>query len=799
MIATWVAIAAVLCVNTLAVRDYLDVVGRIGRASSAAASIPRHQAYLVGGVDSQVWVRHAQSLLDGNGPQLRHTDIDNAPYGREVHWNSGWAWTIAAAGWLTHAITGEPIVQALERATLWLSPLVLFVLIVTLSSYAARRGGALAGVCVAIAMNGHAYLFSAFLPSEVDHHGLLATAVFGLVLGIVFGGAGWHAQEGATSTLLPSAPRAAHRAMAISAISGALGMWVSAASLVAPIAIVGVAGAVTAMICAKSAAKAGLRYDPRAWRTWGRVGAISCVVFYVVEYFPSHLGMRLEVNHPAYALAWLGAGELIAELTERHTREVGRRWAQPMRLVWPVALLAVAPVTIVAAGASVFALLDPFLAHLHRSYISEFQPLWNTNLGSLWNPYASTIGPENFPLLVAAIVLAIRRGVAPAAVWFVTIVTAGLTAMEWLQNRWLANASGAQITLALVLLAWALGNATTRLRWVVGLAAFTAMFVPDTVERTAQMIGDARADRVEETDLTPMLYRDIAGAIRATQPAGDVILLASPDESPSIGYYGDFHTVGTFYWENGDGLKAAAAIFSASTADEAKALVRARRITHVALVSGSDFLAPYYQLAHPGAADSAFKRGFGFRLLYGGEIPQWLQAIPYRVQDDLQSLNVHVVLFKVVFDQTVDDALYYAAAAAMANGDLASAAGKLDTLLARNSGDPRALVARARLFVEQRNWQAAGADALAAVQHAPPGDRAQIATGFGNVFAAAQRDSEAVRLYRASVAAAFDPEVACSLAFILSSSSDARVRNGNEAVSLAQRLRFASGKHATIG
>ena len=53
-----------------------------------------------------------------------------APFGREVHWNSAWAWTIAAAGELHEAITGLPLPRALERASLWLNPLVLFAWIV---------------------------------------------------------------------------------------------------------------------------------------------------------------------------------------------------------------------------------------------------------------------------------------------------------------------------------------------------------------------------------------------------------------------------------------------------------------------------------------------------------------------------------------------------------------------------------------------------------------------------------------------------------------------------------------------
>ena len=45
----------------------------------------------------------------------------------------------------------------------------------------------------------------------------------------------------------------------------------------------------------------------------------------------------------------------------------------------------------------------------------------------------------------------------------------------------------------------------------------------------------------------------------------EIVLLASPDASTGIGYYGRIKTLGTLYWENTAGLKSAAAIYCAST------------------------------------------------------------------------------------------------------------------------------------------------------------------------------------------------------------------------------------------
>lgn len=785
MIAVWVAFAGVLTNDIVTVRDYLAVAERIGDRPEVAVNVPRHAAHLPG-LDTDVWVRYAQTLLEGAGPQLRHTDIDNAPFGREVHWNSAWTWTIAGAGVLTHVVTGASITTGLERATLWLSPVALWVLIVVISGYAARRAGALAGVCVAIGMVGHDYFISGFLPSQVDHHGLLAASVLGMVLGAVFAGAGWIREEPG-SALLPDSSREAHRAAAISAISGALGMWVSAASLVVPIAIVGVAGAVAAIVCAGKAARAGLRYDPRVWRTWGRVGGIACAAFYLVEYFPAHLGLRLEVNHPVYALAWWGGGEFIAVLTERMMREKEQRWARPLPLIAPLGLVLVAPLTILVGGARVFALLDPFMKQVHRTYISEFQPLWTTDLGSLWNPYMSAIGPENAALVLGLVVLGVRRRNAPPMLWFATVITAGLTAMAWLQNRWLANASGAQMVLALVLAAWLLERASTRRRWLAATAVFAALFAPGVVRRVVQLRSDTRDQEVAPDIQATMLERDIAGAIRASQPSGNIVLLASPDESNAVGYYGDFRTIGTLYWENGDGLKAAAAIFSAASAEEAAAKVRERGITHIALVTGSDFLAAYYALAHPGAADSDFTRSFGYQLLYGHMVPRWLQVVPYCPPDDLRGLNVGVVLFKVDFNQTADDALQHVAENEVLNGEFADAVNALDTLVGHRPADPQLHLMKARASFALGDWKDALDDGLEGIARSPVAERPHLGQWVGSWFMSAHREADAVRVYRAAVAASFDPELACSLAFVLSTSQDDRVRSGTEALVLAKR------------
>src|SRR5581483_11249045 len=87
---------------------------------------------------------------------------------------------------------------------------------------------------------------------------------------------------------------------------------------------------------------------------------------------------------------------------------------------------------------------------------------------------------------------------------------------------------------------------------------------------------------VSPKDATGALMRDVAAVLRASQPTGDIVVLASPHASTSVGYYGRFKTLGTLYWENIDGLKKAASIFAAQSDAEAARLLRQYGVTHIA-------------------------------------------------------------------------------------------------------------------------------------------------------------------------------------------------------------------------
>jgi hypothetical protein len=285
---------------------------------------------------------------------------------------------------------------------------------------------------------------------------------------------------------------------------------------------------------------------------------------------------------------------------------------------------------------------------LHRDYVQEFLPLWHTIRNFEIRSLFDILQVGSLPVLAAIVTLFYRRREAPAVVWFATFVTAALTAMAWWQSRWLLNVMGPSIALIIVLLTYWTATFRPFVRWVVALVILGQYFVPNAVLRHTETARNVAARRIAPRDAANALSRDIAAALRASQPQGEIVLLASPNASTTIGYYGRIKTLGTLYWENSDGLKSAAKIFSAGSAAEAETLVREHRVTHIAIVSSENFIRQYQRLFHPEASDD--RPSFGLRLMSGTAVPPWLQKINYHVPDDLKGLNTTVSLFKVQFD-----------------------------------------------------------------------------------------------------------------------------------------------------
>ncbi len=789
LVLTWLAAGALLVVLNFAVVDYYGFIDRVGRRADVELTTPLQTIYPVFAADTQTWVRHALAVAEADGAHdVRWTTLDNAPEGRPVYWNSAWMRLLAWSGSKWQAWTGEALPRAMEHAAWWLNLPVVWLLLVGFSWWVSRRAGVAAGCLVAVALIGHDKFFEGFWPGYVDHHGLLTASVFGLVLGVVFMGAGWRAAASSTNAMgFVVTPRMARRAAMVSALAGAFGFWISAASVIPAVALTGVCAVLLTLCNGQRWRDGGLQFEPALWRWWGRTGAAASLFFYLLEFAPQHVGFRLEVNHPLYALAWWGGGEFIALVGEWRLGLGGSRGATKARWVWPVALVGWPVVVMALAGESVFVLRNAVVVGMHAS-IAEFLTLPQRVALEGWRGLRDLVDVNYLALPVGALLLLTRAQRGNPALWCAVLIAWALAAMGFWQVRWMLNASGPQIVLTLLIVLGVTQGAARRWRVLVVLVVMIFLYAVPFGRAIAHYRDGLRAEKVFPEDVMAGLYRDIAQTLRQTQPEGPITLLSGATSSSEIGYYGRFQTLGTLYWENWEGYRAAAEILSAPSFHHAAVGVRARGVTHVALVGNEPFLRKFFELVRPDAHASEFEQSFGYRLLQGAEVPAWLEAIPYAVPVALPGGRPQVKLFRVRWEQSPLEARYRLAEAAMVSGELAAAERVLVELtrVAPTAYEPRWRLAEVRLA--NGSVESAITDFARSIALAPQAAQAQLKHDAGNACRRAKARAAAIRFYRASLADGFNAPSASHLAWLLATSPEDDLRDGEEALRLARRV-----------
>ena len=213
---------------------------------------------------------------------------------------------------------------------------------------------------------------------------------------------------------LPS-PRQARNWFIASGIAGGVGLWVSTASEAPVLAEVGLGALLATGLLARGAKKdSPVQADPSLWRVWGWSGAATSIFFYLLEYFPSHMGMRLEVNHPLYAFAWAGGGEILFRLCRWWGG--GKLAERPADWAWlggSAFAVVIVPAIIYVFADKVFWIASwtpnsRFLFIFHEDYIAEFKDM-RRYLGAM---YAGPSAGYTFAVVNPLILLAL-----PMLVW----------------------------------------------------------------------------------------------------------------------------------------------------------------------------------------------------------------------------------------------------------------------------------------------------------------------------------------------------------------------------------------------
>ncbi|HPG00344.1 MAG TPA: hypothetical protein PLE77_09750, partial [Kiritimatiellia bacterium] len=411
--------------------------------------------------DAYYWLSYAQDILSKHEFRVRETHLDNAPYGRQVHWFSGLTWLLAGLALVTHHAGAIPIAKALEYAGLVSGPLLAATVLLLLQPFLVSRLSRWTTFFFLLSVVLLPVWRKEFSYGRIDHNGFVVGLAIGMLLCLYTTSMGFvpihRKRKNEPFPCARKAYRTEQRWFVASGIFGGLGLWVQASFFLLVILAVGLGVFAYAWFYVsrrhRSFRTARTYYAllPQLWRTWAWAGASTSLIFYFVEYFPAHMGMRLEVNQPLYALCWLGLTEALVQFMRHEMGTGSRPWQGWLGLVAGLALPA-----ILAWGPSAwFTLHDPVLLRVH-TLIREFDPLRAVM------PHAGWLAPlllfGGLPLLLAPalFVLASSRYTALLNIRMLVgvVSSAILLWATWNMNRMAGLCMAALLALGYVVLEW---------------------------------------------------------------------------------------------------------------------------------------------------------------------------------------------------------------------------------------------------------------------------------------------------------------------------------------------------------
>ena len=604
----WFALLAFLVFALLVVFLTLHT-DRAARSFSACAvppdtiqGIPEPRFFLEN--DSYAWLSHARDLLASGGWRLRHTYMDNAPYGRPMHWSHLLVWSILLPAKAVMAVAHWPAARAVELVGVWVMPAWHIVFLALLFVALPRRIGLFPTALLAFLAVANECIAIAFFPLKPDHH------IFQMAFGTAFF---LCLQRAASAGLpappspplpprrlplcrfpLPPSPAEALRAATAAGIFLGLLYWIGATVAFFVLAL-GSLALLPLLPCFRAPVPSPSPLPAALWRRFAIAAVSVAAVCWLLEYAPNHFSMRLEVNHPLHWLPILGAAIGLSTLSSLPRRPRPADFLSPRLLLATVLCLSL-PLAILLAPVSCYQLKDPLLARLHQTWIVEFLH------GSI--APASLVSSYRLPalaLLAAPLALLLGKRLplprhAPPVLFSSLLFTLFFLATFRWQRRW-----GLLWGPALYALAAFLGLALleTRPRRLALLPVATvllsaALSLADAAYalhcRLLHESGIADASAVPDDWIRQAMCKRRGLRLAAQRGTNRWALAGDHSDAPVFYYYASIPSLASLYWENLSGWRAEASIMADTSSgfSEALAVTRSRGITHLLSSPGSD-------------------------------------------------------------------------------------------------------------------------------------------------------------------------------------------------------------------
>jgi hypothetical protein len=636
--------------------------------------------------ESYEWLDLTREMFARRDLRVRHIYYENAPAGRDVLAASPYRWWLGVVALAHRSVMHVPVGPSLEWAALYADPLLLLLAGAATVAFVAWRFGILAASLASAALVTLYPLASGFLPGVPDDLGL--TQLLGLWSLILL-------LAGAATAGAPDSGRSCRLWFLAAGVVGGIGLWVNVSQELPVLAGIGLGALFAARMARVPAGSPALPARARLpWDSWGAAGAATCLAAYLIEYFPSHMGIwEFHAVHPIFGVAWLGLGVLLSRVTALIAREKQswglRGWTE---CVLSAGALASLPVAMRLAHTLGFLSMD--IASMRLSLVAGGPSAPNLWDWLLQNGFTGAIWATFLPLLILipAVLLLILRstdrgdralialGLGPV------LVALGLSVR---QINWWNGVDTALLSL-LVAAAYAV-RTLPRPGVMAGVGAALAALVLLPGARQLWPSADGRiGEGLTEPEITGLVERDMAYWLSSHAGPAGAVALATPNQTNTLFYYSGIRGLGTFSWENRDGFQAAVRILSASTPEEAQELMGIHGVTHIIIPSWDPFMDAYAQVGAGQVGGTFIER------LHQWNIPHWLKPVPYLMPTIAGVEGQSAIVFEVVDEQDDATALSRIAEYFVDMGQLDLAA-KAGDGLRRFPADLGALVARAQV------------------------------------------------------------------------------------------------------
>ena len=560
--------------------------------------------------DPYYWITFARQMVITGDWRIRYTHADNVPYGREVHWSQSIAWLLVGFGYIRHLATGEPLLTAIEGGSIWVNPSLLVLSIIGFTWLISKRAGVVAGTFFALTLASLPDIGWAFHPYRPGHHGLHLAFSLGSALCLILGGLGWVTKQ-RTEVSAESPDQSmrffrplqlmdvqkARRYFAAAGIFTGLGLWIGATVECFTIGAIVVGAVLLVFFMPSQLTDKDTDYVPELWRAWGIWASIIAIATYLIEYFPAHLAMRLEVNNPLYVVTVVCIGELMVQLTR--WRSGGKKGLlgrfKVLALAGGVALV---PSLILFGPAQWHNMRDAEMTRLHN-FITEFYTYTNFNTEmpvaeSFFQWYGVLL---LFPL--GALALAGARWTRLyewAALWISFSLCLFFLLLTLWQVRWAGWYAATSTWLMVIVghIAWRniLGTPAAKRTMIFG-ALFSGLVLAQAALFTAREFVDlsdtCQGKTIKRAFIDAAMSKYLAEGLRDGSRDKPMRVICEPALAPALYYFGGIQTVTSLYWENVQGLHDATAFFTDHGDMVARQIAERRGLTHV-IVSPSDQL-----------------------------------------------------------------------------------------------------------------------------------------------------------------------------------------------------------------